>query len=44
MTMFNWEAAQGERVVSRYIWIYPVVMIPLTALVLGVWWLYTLAH
>jgi hypothetical protein len=39
MTMFNWTPSGGSNSsVSSYIWIYFVAAIPLTALVLGVWW------
>jgi hypothetical protein len=39
MTMFNWTPnSGGNGNVSSYLWIYFVAAIPLTALVLGVWW------
>jgi hypothetical protein len=39
MTMFNWApSGGGNGNVSNYIWVYFVAPIPLTALVLGVWW------
>ena len=38
MTMFNWAPGAGHGNVSSYIWVYFVAAVPLTALVLGVWW------
>ncbi|KAL2062433.1 hypothetical protein VTL71DRAFT_6699 [Oculimacula yallundae] len=38
MTMFNWNKQPGERLVSPYIWVYFVAMLPLTMLVIAVWW------
>ncbi|KAL7932934.1 hypothetical protein V8C35DRAFT_305856 [Trichoderma chlorosporum] len=38
MTMFNWNSQPGEPLVSPYIWAYFVAMIPLTVLVIAIWW------
>ncbi|AEO69054.1 uncharacterized protein THITE_2054178, partial [Thermothielavioides terrestris NRRL 8126] len=37
MSFFNWNAHDGERVVSPYLWIYPVLAIAITAVVVGCW-------
>jgi hypothetical protein len=41
MTFFNWSAAEGEAVVSPYVWIYPVLTISITLAVLGCWFFFT---
>jgi hypothetical protein len=41
MTFFNWHPEAGERVISPYAWIYPVVAVAITAVVLTVWWIRT---
>jgi cytochrome c-type biogenesis protein CcmH/NrfF len=41
MTFFNWHPEAGEKIVSRYVWIYPVVAMAITAVVLTVWWIRT---
>ena len=38
ITMFNWSADQGQEVVSGYLWVYFVLAVPLTAIVLAIWW------
>jgi hypothetical protein len=38
MTMFNWAPSAGHGSVSSYIWVYFVLAVPLTALVLVVGW------
>ena len=38
MTMFNWNCQPGGSLVSPYIWTYFAAMVPLTLLVVGVWW------
>ena len=43
MTMFNWNGQAGEALVSGYIWVYFAVTVPLTLLVIGIWWFST-AH
>jgi len=41
MTMFNWNASQGQPIASKYIWVYFVITIPLTLLILLTWlWWY----
>ena len=41
MTMFNWNASQGQHIASKYIWVYFVITIPLTLLILLTWlWWY----
>ncbi|KAF2735556.1 hypothetical protein EJ04DRAFT_491412 [Polyplosphaeria fusca] len=38
MTLFNWTPqTPGDRITSKYFWVYWVVAIPLTALVLIIW-------
>lgn len=37
MSMFNWQARDGEPVISSHIWVYFVIAIPLTILVVAVW-------
>jgi beta-lactam-binding protein with PASTA domain len=37
MSMFDWQAGDGGIVVSRNIWIYVVVAVVLTCLVLTIW-------
>jgi hypothetical protein len=37
MSMFDWQAEDGGIVVSRNIWIYVVVAVVLTCLVLTIW-------
>ena len=39
MTMFNWGASSGQDVVTRWLWIYFVAAVPLTAIVLAIWWI-----
>ncbi|KAK4201888.1 hypothetical protein QBC40DRAFT_170522 [Triangularia verruculosa] len=41
MTFFNWDAPEGEQIVSPYVWIYPVVVIGVTAVVIGTWYYLT---
>jgi hypothetical protein len=38
MNMFNWSAADGGDIASKWLWIYFVVTIPLTGLTLALWW------
>ena len=38
MTMFNWSPSAGQSSVSSYLWVYFVIAVPLTVLVLGIWW------
>ena len=40
MSMFDWQAAAGSNVISGNFWIYWVVTIPLTVLVLVGWWVW----
>jgi hypothetical protein len=37
MTMFNWQANNGEAVVSSHIWLYFVIAGLLTIAVIGIW-------
>jgi hypothetical protein len=37
MSMFDWQAKDGDAVVSRKFWIYVVVAVVLTCLVLTIW-------
>ena len=41
ITMFNWNANPGQGVVSGYLWVYFVLAVPLTAIVLAIWWIST---
>lgn len=38
MTMFNWQADSGQALASHYLWVYFLVAVPSTAMVLAVWW------
>ncbi|KAK4235368.1 hypothetical protein C8A03DRAFT_46484 [Achaetomium macrosporum] len=42
MTFFNWNAGDGEHVVSPYLWVYPVLAITITAIVVGFWLYFTI--
>jgi hypothetical protein len=43
--MFDWRATDGETIMSKHFWIYLVVALPLTLIVLAIWILwYTLAQ
>jgi len=37
MSMFNWQARNGEPVYSSYLWVYFLITVPLTVLVVAVW-------
>jgi hypothetical protein len=37
MQMFNWDAEQGQQIVSDYFWVYWAITIPLTTFVLIGW-------
>ncbi|KAK4160434.1 hypothetical protein QBC43DRAFT_325516 [Cladorrhinum sp. PSN259] len=41
MTFFKWDASDGEKVVSPYIYIYVLLVVGITALVLGCWYIFT---
>ncbi|KAK0737151.1 hypothetical protein B0T21DRAFT_364564 [Apiosordaria backusii] len=41
MTFFNWDAPEGEQIVSPYVWIYSVAVVPITAVVVGAWYYLT---
>ncbi|KAK4650020.1 hypothetical protein QC762_703125 [Podospora pseudocomata] len=41
MTFFNWDASEGEQIVSPYVWIYSVAVVPITAVVVGLWYYLT---
>lgn len=41
MTMFNWSADSGQSLASVWLWVYFVAAVPLTAVVLAVWWVCT---
>lgn len=38
--MFNWQAQQGDVMVSRYVWIYFAFAAPLTLIILAIWLLW----
>lgn len=38
MAMFNWNSGNGGGLASHWLWIYFVVTIPLTGLVMAAWW------
>lgn len=40
-TFFDWKAASGGAVVSEYIWIFAVIAVGLTSMVVGAWYLGT---
>jgi hypothetical protein len=37
MNMFNWQAENDENILSAYFWVYWVITIPITVLVLLIW-------
>lgn len=37
MTMFNWQAAPDQPIMSPHLWVYFVVAVPLTLIVLVIW-------
>ncbi|WPG98670.1 Hypothetical protein R9X50_00146300 [Acrodontium crateriforme] len=41
MAMFDWNANDGSELASKWLWIYFVIAIPLTGLVLMVWWVFS---
>ena len=38
MSMFDWQA---DSVVSKWIWVYAVLTLPVTLILLGIWLIYT---
>ncbi|KAH8805504.1 hypothetical protein F5884DRAFT_679762 [Xylogone sp. PMI_703] len=40
-TLFNWNAPDGQSVVSAYIWIFVVISVGLTSITVGTWYLVT---
>lgn len=40
MQMFNWSADDSGDVVSRWLWVFFVVALPLTGIVVGLWWVW----
>ncbi|KAK0724959.1 hypothetical protein B0H67DRAFT_569202 [Lasiosphaeris hirsuta] len=40
-TFFNWNASDTEEIVSPYLWVYPVVTITITLVVVGCWLVFT---
>lgn len=40
MPLFRWDEGDGNRVVNTKLWVYFVLAIPLTALTVGLWWLW----
>lgn len=40
MAMFNWSAVDGNQIVSKWLWVYFVIAVPLTAIVVLLWWLW----
>jgi Mg2+ and Co2+ transporter CorA len=40
MNLFDWFAVKGDRIASKWLWIYWVITIPLTALILLAWWVW----
>ncbi|KAI1640422.1 hypothetical protein F4809DRAFT_590041 [Biscogniauxia mediterranea] len=44
MDMFNWEAQDGESVVSKYFWLFAVLVVGLTAITLFAWRHITYRH
>ncbi|KAK4185072.1 hypothetical protein QBC35DRAFT_504581 [Podospora australis] len=41
MTFFNWDASEGEHVVSPLLWIYFALAVGITLIVVGCWYLFT---
>ncbi|KAK4221269.1 hypothetical protein QBC38DRAFT_377429 [Podospora fimiseda] len=41
MTFFDWKAEPGQHIVSPYFWIYPVLALGITLVVLGLWYFFT---
>ncbi|KAF2162108.1 hypothetical protein M409DRAFT_27489 [Zasmidium cellare ATCC 36951] len=41
MSMFDWGAQGGGEIASRWLWVFFVVAVPLSAAVVGVWWVWT---
>ena len=37
MTMFNWQADKGQKVISNRLWVYFVIAVPLTLIVMVCW-------
>lgn len=38
MNLFDWSAADGGQIANKWLWIYFVVTVPLTGLILAFWW------
>ena len=38
MNLFDWSASDGGNIASKWLWIYFIVTIPLTGLILALWW------
>lgn len=41
---FSWDAESGETVVSKYFWVFIIIAITLTGIILGAWYMATLAR
>ncbi|KAJ0307945.1 hypothetical protein COL516b_003920 [Colletotrichum fioriniae] len=41
MDMFNWEAVEGQSIVSKHIWLFAVLTVGLTLLTIAAWFLGT---
>ena len=39
MNMFDWATSDGSHLASKWLWIYFIITVPLTGLVLGVWFI-----
>ena len=44
MSMFNWQASAGTNVLSSRFWVYWAVTVPLTLIVLAVWYFWLRQH
>ena len=38
MNLFDWSAADGGQIASKWLWIYFVVTVPLTGMIIALWW------
>lgn len=41
MNMFNWSSSDSSHIASKWLWIYFVVSVPLTGMILAAWWRWT---
>lgn len=41
MDIFDWSAEYGSQIASKWLWVYFVVAVPVTATVLIIWWFWS---